>query len=330
MEIYRMAGARLSRDERARVEAGIAAEETDVEIAAAIGRHRTTVWREIIAGGGRALYRATVAQAGATERARRPRERVLAGVGELAELVVGKLALRWSPHAIVAWLGTEHGLGVCAETIYQACYQGIGLFAGAWRHLVCGRARRRRRRRAETARRNVLGDIVPITARPAAAADRSEAGHWEGDLIKGAMNRSGVVTLVERVSRFTLLGELPTDCGAETTRAALTGLFARVPAHLRRSLTWDQGREMADWAQLRDDLELPVFFCDPHSPWQRPTTENTNRHLRRWLPKGTDLSVHSQTGLDLIAFKLNTMPRRLHNWTSASDQYSLLLGCNNR
>ncbi|MGH9210978.1 MAG: IS30 family transposase [Acidimicrobiales bacterium] len=325
-----MPGARLSRGERARIEAGIAAGETEVEIARAIGRHRTTVSREISAGGGCEVYRATAAHAGAAQRARRPGERVLAAGDELAELVAHKLAQRWSPHAIVAWLAAEGAARVCAETIYQACYQGVGLFKGAWRHLVCGRARRRPRRRAETARRNVLGDIVNISARPAAAADRTEAGHWEDDLIKGAMNRSGVATLVERLSRYTLLAELPGDCGAATTRAALAHLFARVPAHLRRSLTWDQGREMADWTQLRDDLELPVFFCDPHSPWQRPTNENTNRHLRRWLPKGTDLSVHTQTGLDLIAFKLNTMPWRLHNWTSATDQYNLLLGCNSR
>lgn len=195
----RMAGARLTRDERSRVEAGIAAGETNGEVAGAIGRHRSTVGREIRAGGGRARYRATDAQAGATQRAKRPRERLLAGSGELAGLVAGKLAQRWSPHAIVAWLRANHGLGVCAETIYQACYQGVGLFAGAWRHLVCGRARRRPRARAETAKRNVLGDIVNLSARPAAAADRTEAGHWEGDLVKGAMNRSGVVTLVERV-----------------------------------------------------------------------------------------------------------------------------------
>lgn len=244
--------------------------------------------------------------------------------------MAGKLAQRWSPHAIVAWLRANHGLGVCAETIYQACYQGVGLFAGAWRHLVCGRARRRPRARAETAKRNVLGDIVNLSARPAAAADRTEAGHWEGDLVKGAMNRSGVVTLVERVSRFCLVGELIGDCGAEATLAALKVLFARVPPHLRRSLTWDQGREMATWPKVQDDVDLPVFFCDPHSPWQRPTNENTNRHLRRWLPKGTDLSVHTQTGLDLIAFKLNTMPRRLHKWTSAADRYTLITGCNNR
>lgn len=325
-----MAGARLSRDERARVEAGILAGETDVEIAGAIGRHRTTVWREISAGGGRGAYRAMVAQAGATQRARRPRERVLAAAGELAELVVDKLAQRWSPHAIVAWLRATHGRRVCAETIYQACYQGLGLFAGAWRQLVSGRSRRRPRRRAETARRNVLGDIVNITERPAAAAERTEAGHWEGDLVKGAMNRSGVVTLVERVSRFCLVGELIGDCGADATRAAIGRLLGRVPRWLRRSLTWDQGREMADWQRLGTDWDLPIYFCDPHSPWQRPTNEHTNGLLRRWMPKGTDLTVHTQTGLDLIAHQLNTMPRRLHNWTSAVDQYNLLLGCNNR
>lgn len=241
--------------------------------------------------------------------------------------MAGKLAQRWSPHAIVAWLRANHGLGVCAETIYQACYQGVGLFAGAWRHLVCGRARRRPRARAETAKRNVLGDIVNLSARPAAAADRTEAGHWEGDLVKGAMNRSGVVTLVERV--------LPGRRADRRLRRR--GHPRRAEGPLRPGATapapvahLGQGREMATWPKVQDDVDLPVFFCDPHSPWQRPTNENTNRHLRRWLPKGTDLSVHTKTGLDLIAFKLNTMPRRLHKWTSAADRYTLITGCNNR
>jgi IS30 family transposase len=254
---------------------------------------------------------------------------VLVSDAELAERVLLRLSWRWSPHAIAKSLTVDGGVSVCAETIYQACYRGTGIFGGATKWLATHRGRRRPRGRGRSKSSNVLGAIRNVTERPAGGTDRSEAGHWEGDLIKGAFNRSGVVTLVERQSRYTLLGRLANGCDADTTRRALTSLFSLVPARLRRSLTWDQGREMADWARLQDELDLPVFFCDPHSPWQRPTNEQTNGLLRRWLPKGTDLSIHSQTGLDLIAFKLNTMPRQLHNWTSANDQYNLLLCCNN-
>ncbi len=327
-----MAGCRLNRDERARIEAGIAAGETDEEIAAAIGRHRTTVWRETRAAGGRDGYRATAAQHGATARGRRPKQRVLAAGVELARLVEHKLRCRWSPHAIVAWLRARGGPRCCAETIYRAAYANrddTGLAAGSWKLLPGARRRRRARARAEDAkRRNVLGPIVNVELRPAGAADRSEAGHWEGDLIKGAHNRSSTLTLVERVSRFTLLGHLADGASADATRDCLIELFDRIPAELRFSLTWDQGREMARWAEFQDAMDVPVFFCDPHSPWQRPSNENGNRQLRRWLPKSTDLN-HYSIDLDAIAHDLNAMPRRIHDWSSAADRYAALC-CNNR
>lgn len=326
-----MPGCRLTRDERARIEAGCDAGETDEEIAAAIGRHRTTITRELQAGGGRDHYRAEMAHAGATRRGRRPRRGVLAADPVLAGLVLTKLKLRWSPHAIAAWLGTQNGPRCCAEAIYQAAFandDASGLPAGTWKLLPAARRRRRARSRAETCRRNVLGPIINVSERPQAAADRSEPGHWEGDLIKGAHNRSAVVTLVERVTRFTLLGPLWQGATAPDTLACLVGLFDQVPHHLRLSLTWDQGREMADWQTLKTGLRLPVFFCDPHSPWQRPTNENTNRMLRRWLPKGTDL-CHYTIDHDTIATNLNTMPRRLHNWRSPASLYHDLT-CNSR
>lgn len=321
---------RLCLDERVRIEAGVEAGESFEEIAAAVGRHRSTVAREVAAGGGRDGYRAVGAERAARVRARRPKAPKLARVPELAADVLAKLAQRWSPHAIAAWLRARRagGLGCAAETIYRALYassERAGLPAGSWKLLPSARRRRRARRRAEQARRNQLGDITLVHARAAGAADRSEAGHWEGDLIKGAMNRSGVVTLVERQSRYTILGDLPEGCGAEPVLACLLDVFARVPAGLRRSLCWDQGREMAEWESVAEGLQVPVFFCEPHSPWQRPSNENGNRLLRRWLPKGTDLSRYSQHDLDGIAANLNSMPRRLHNWTSAAEQYKNLL-----
>lgn len=316
---------RLGLDERVRIEAGIRADESFEAIAAALGRHRSTVAREVGAGGGRDAYRAVQAQAGAQSRARRPKVPKLARLPGLAETVAAKLAQRWSPHAIAAWLRAQAGeIGCAAETIYRALYANAaraGLAAGPWKLLPSARRRRRARRRAEQAKRNQLGDITLVHARPAGAAERTEAGHWEGDLIKGAYNRSGVVTLVERVSRYTILGDLPEGCGAESVLACLLEAFARVPAQLRRSLCWDQGREMAEWESVADGLGVPVYFCEPHSPWQRPSNENGNRLLRRWLPKGTDLSRYSQHDLDEIAVNLNTMPRRLHDWTSADEQY---------
>lgn len=331
MEMTSTPGSRLTRDERARIEAGRSAGETDEEIAAVLGRHRTTITREVRSGGGRDRYHADKAHQGATKRGRRARLGVLAADPVLAALVLAKLKLRWSPHAIVAWLRTQDGPACCTDAIYAAAFandDAARLLAGTWKLLPSARRRRRARGRVETRLRNVLGPIINVSERPQAAADRSEAGHWEGDLIKGANNRSAVVTLVERVTRFTLLGPLWEGATAPATLAALVVLFDQVPAHLRLSLTWDQGREMAAWEQLQSGLHLPVFFCDPHAPWQRPTNEHTNGLLRRWLPKGTDL-CHYRIDHDTIATNLNTMPRRIHNWQSPANLYHDLT-CNNR
>ena len=163
----------------------------------------------------------------------------------------------------------------------------------------------------------MLGAIRPVSTRPAAAGLR-RPGHWEGDLIIGAKNRSAIVTLVCRASRFTLLADLPNGHTAPDVTAALVELFERIPAHLRTTLTWDQGREMADWTDTKALIGgLTIYFCDPHSPWQRPTNENTNAILGRWLPKGTDLNAHSRTDLDRVEHDINTMPQRLHYGKSA-------------
>ncbi len=168
-----------------------------------------------------------------------------------------------------------------------------------------------------------MGNWRPLSERPAGAADRSEPRHWEGDLIVGSHNRSVAATLVERTSRHTLVVALPHRYRAPQVARAVTATLARQPAHLVRTLTWDQGREMARWADIEHDLGIKVFFCDPHAPWQRPTNEHTNGLLRRWLPKGTPLDLNPLR-LSVIEDNLNWMPRRLHNWQSAADIYTQL------
>ena len=193
----------------------------------------------------------------------------------------------------------------------------------ACRRLVSKRRARRPRRPKTTAKRNVLGAIRPVSTRPVAALLR-RPGHWEGDLIVASMHRSAIVTLACRASRLTLLADLPEGHSASELTAALVELFDRVPEHLRSTLSGDQGREMADWADTEALIDgLTIYFCDPHSPWQRPTNENGNGILRRWLPKGTDLSRHSRADLDRIEHNINTMPRRLHYGKSAQEVFDI-------
>ena len=173
-----------------------------------------------------------------------------------------------------------------------------------------------------------LGQVRGITERPAVVAERSEPGHWEGDLIIGERNRSAVVTLVERSSRFTLLAGLPGGYNADVTAAAVTAAMRRVPSHMAKTLTWDRGREMARWQRIEADTGVKVFFCDLRSPWQRPTNEQNNALIRRWLPKSTNLNVGAAR-LAIIEDNLNTMPRKLHNWETAHTMHTTLT-CNHR
>ena len=240
---------------------------------------------------------------------------------------------RQSPQAVSAELRTE-GHRVCAETVYAACYDHTGargLPEGCRRWLPRWRRRRKPRGR-HTQKRSPLGDFRPIAERPASVEDRREPGHWEGDLIIGKGNRSAVATLLERTSRQTLTVELPGGYDAPHTAAAVSAALARQPRHLARTLTWDQGRETARWADIEAALGIEVYFCDPHSPSQRPTNEQTNEQtnglLRRWLPKGTDLNVGAVRHAVIEGF-LNTMPRKLHDWHSAHSVYAELT-CNHR
>ena len=313
---------RVCSEERVWIEVLSAEGLSDAEIAARLGRDRATVWREKRRCGG-GDYCAVGAQAGADARAARPKAPKLAADPGLASAVAERLGQRWSPHAISAELA-ELGLFVCAETIYRACYANsaeTGLEPGSWDKLPRQRRRRRPRGRCENAKRSALGGYRPIADRPPAAESRAEPGHWEGDLVIGKANRSAVATLVERASRHTLVVPLPGGYDAQSTSEAVTAALARQPAAMVKTLTWDQGTEMARWADIEKSLGIEVYFCEARSPWQRPTNEHTNGLLRRWLPKGTDLNIGAAR-LAIIEDNLNTMPRKLHRWQSAQTIYN--------
>ena len=311
-------GRYLSLAEREEIAVGVAAGEPVRVIAARLGRSASTVSREVRRNCGVRGYRALTAQVRAEQRARRPKTAKLAGNGELRGWVQARLEWRWSPEQISAMLKREFAgrpeMQVSHEAIYQAIYvQGRGALR---RELAAclrtGRALRRPRQAAS--RGGKIKDMVMISDRPAEAADRAVPGHWEGDLITGKNNKSAIGTLVERSTRFVLLLHLPAGHGADAVAAAMTQAMGTLPAQLRRSLTWDQGTEMAGHAQIAVDTGLEIYFCDPHSPWQRGSNENTNGLLRQYFPKGTDLAAHSKEHLDEVAAELNSRPRKTLGW----------------
>jgi IS30 family transposase len=246
--------------------------------------------------------------------------------------VAAKLAEDWSPEQIAGALrkqySAEAGMWVSHETIYKSLYvQGRG---EPRRELAAclrtGRAVRKRRGGVE--RRGRIAGMVNISERPADVEDRAVPGHWEGDLIIGKNGASAIGTLVERSSRFLILLHLPDGRSADKVREAMTAAIATLPAALRRSITWDQGIEMAEHAQFSVDTDVDVYFCDPHSPWQRGTNENTNGLLRQYFPKGTDLSVHDQSVLDAAADSLNGRPRKTLGSMTPSEKLNDLLVAN--
>ena len=279
----------------------------------------------------RVRYRAAPAQAKAEARGRRPKAAKLAGNPRLQAFVQHKLETgQWSPEQISGRLVEEFpdddAMRISHEAIYQALYiQGRGALR---RELtVClrtGRALRKPRRRAD-GRRERIKDKILISERPAEADDRALPGHWEGDLIIGEDSGSAIGTLVERSTRFVMLLHLPTDHGAEAVRDAIVAQINTLPAALRRSLTWDQGIELARHAEITFATELPVYFCDPHSPWQRGTNENTNGLLRQYFPKGSDLSTHDADHLAAIAAKLNGRPRKTLGFKTPAEVLARLL-----
>ncbi len=309
----------LDAGERFRIEAMVGLGHSAAEVARRLGRNRSTVCREIARNGGRCGYRAEAAQQAVTVRARRPRASKLACDPGLASAVAEGLARRWSPHAIVESL-RDAGFGACAETIYRACYDRSGLAADSWKLLPRQRRKRKPKNLCEQAKRSALGDYRCLGERPGEVEDRAEAGHWEGDLIISRNNRTAIVTLVERTSRHTLLVALPDGYDTNSTARAVTAALGRQPAAMVKTLTWDQGTEMARWADIKNALDIEVYFCEARSPWQRATNEQTNGLTRRWLPKSTDLDINP-VRLAIIEDYLNTMPRKLHIWKPAQTTY---------
>ena len=298
---------------------------TVTAIGSELGRSPATVSRELRRNQDptSGQYRPFTAQRLAVARRARPGRGKLGGDAVLRQFVQDRLDKRWSPQQICAALRREFPdepeRKLVHETIYQAIYRPElgGLRRDLPAALRTGRRRRRPHRHPGARRPGRLVGMTMIDQRPAEAADRSEAGHWEGDLITGAANGSAIGTLVERVSRFTILLHLASGRHtAEDVRTALVTAMAQLPAELRRSLTWDQGREMALHADIAQQLGMPVFFCEPHSPWQRPSNENTNGLLRQYFPKGTDLRAHGPEELAAVALELNERPRETLGWDS--------------
>jgi IS30 family transposase len=325
-------GRYLSLAEREEIAVGLAAGLSCREIARRLGRQASTVSREIARNStrGRYRYRAVAAQVRAEERARRPKPAKLAVNGELHQWVQSKLEKKWSPEEISARLVIDFPdrpeMRVSHETIYQALYvQGRGaLRRELVKNLRTGRALRRPRR-TEGDGRGKIPDMVLIADRPAEAGDRAVPGHWEGDQIAGQAGKSQIGTLVERTTRYTMLVPMPGGKGAAAFADAVIPVIAALPGSLRRSLTWDQGKEMAQHKQIKVAADIDIYFCDPHSPWQRPTNENTNGLLRQYFPKGTDLSVHSARHLQDVADELNGRPRKVLGWKTPAEAMAGLL-----
>ncbi len=320
---------RLSLEDRVEIRVGLERGWTYAQIGAAIGRHASTVCREVNTNGSRDTYRPMGAHEAAYRRARRPKPAKLAGNRRLHDRVVADLERLWSPQQISRRLKLDFGddvsMQISHETIYQSLYvQGRGALRKELAAcLRTGRARRRPQGRTKQGAR--IADMVMVSERPAEVADRAVPGHWEGDLIVGKQNRSAIGTLVERTTRFVMLLHLPDGHNAEAVRTAMTDTIVTLPEGLRRTLTWDQGKEMAQHLQFSIDTGVDVYFCDPHSPWQRGSNENTNGLLRQYLPKGTDLSVHSAADLQAIADSLNGRPRHTLGWKTPSEALTDLL-----
>jgi transposase, IS30 family len=322
----RPAGA-LSAQERECIRAGLVAGESFTSIARGLGRATSTVSREVAANGGREHYEGWAAERRAREMARRPKMCKLAVEGELREFVLDGLERRWSPEQIAARLVEEFPdrpeMRVSHETIYQSLFiQARGQFRkDLSAHLRTSRSHRQQQSTAgEVARPGRIIGMIHISERPAEADDRAVPGHWEGDLIIGKNGKSAIVTLVERSTRYVLLARLEGRHDAPSTCAALIAAIGKLPIELRRSLTWDQGREMARHAEFTIATDVKVFFCDPHSPWQRGSNENTNGLLRQYFPKGIALSRFTQDELDAVARELNGRPRKTLAWKTPAEK----------
>jgi len=312
-------------DEREEISRGLEAGQSSRAIAQRLGRAPSTVSREVRANGGRHRYRAWAATVRARAVARRPRATKLAGNDRLRRLVEAGLRRRWSPQQISHRLRRDHpddaSLRVSHETIYRALYVPRRTALPNELTVYLRRGQRRRRPRRHRPGEGRLGHMVPIADRPSEADSREVPGHWEGDLIMGKEGRSAMGALVERSTRYVLLVRLPNGRTAGEVRAALTRRINGLRRADLRSLTWDQGKEMAEHLQLTAETGIPVYFCNPRSPWQRATVENTNGLLRQYFPRTRDLSTFSEDEVTRVEQELNHRPRRILNWHTPAERF---------
>ena len=323
-------GRALDLAERGMIQMGLRSGMSYTRIGAAIGRNKSVVWREVKRNtSADGLYYASVAHTQAHQARRRPKPLKLVQDEALCRLIGVWMDDGWSPKLISSMLAFhfagDQTMQVSHETIYQALYVQT---RGALRADLAEKLSLKRKQRvphtADRTKNSPYKEAFKISARPAEVQDRAVPGHWEGDLIIGS-DGTAIGTLVERSTRFTILLHLPGDHSAETVAAAMIREMANLPDHLRRSITWDRGSELADYARIQTALETTLYFCDPHSPWQRGTNENTNRLLRFWFEKGTDLSVHTPEDLRQVAAKLNRRPRPTLNLETPANRLNQLL-----
>ncbi len=317
----------LSLSEREEISRGLSTKQSLRVIARQLGRAPSTISREVRRNGGRARYRATASDQAAWERALRPKMCKLACHPKLACAVSAKLQRKWSPEQVAGWLkrafpGEAHKQ-VSHETIYRSLYiQARGVLKKELlAHLRAKRTVRRSKHASQKRKGNgQIKDAVSISERPASVEDRAVPGHWEGDLIGGSKN-SYIATLVERHSRYVMLVKVANK-DTESVVTALIKSAQKLPPELYKSLTWDRGKELADHPRFTLATDVDVYFCDPQSPWQRGSNENTNRLLRQYLPRGTDLSVHSQAKLSAIARQLNERPRKTLQYQTPAEKFA--------
>lgn len=323
-EMWEATGNRLKMQERIEIRLGLERRESLRSIARALGRDVSTISREVAANGGRGGYQPLAAQRRAHDRARRPKATKLATNPVLRARVVADLESLWSPEQIATRLkdefGDDHTMRVSHETIYKSIYvQGRGeLRRELARCLRSGRAKRVPRGRIE--RRGRIPGMVMISERPPEVEDRAVPGHWEGDLLMGKNGKSAIGTLVERQTRFVMLFPLRKGKTADQVREQMTATIETLPAALKRTLTWDQGSEMAEHVRFSVETGIDVYFCDPHAPWQRGSNENTNGLLRQFFPKGRGLSRVTDAELQRAADLLNGRPRKTLGWRAPAEK----------
>lgn len=319
-----MQGKEIVAEERETISRELAAGRSFRSIGRLLKRDHTVISGEVKRNGGRSAYRAIPAQRQADENRARPKPRLLEKNTALHDAVNSGLEQKWSPKQISKRLREDFPdddtMRVSHETIYESLYlQARGELRTQLKiSLRQGRTRRVSRSRATVARGKIR-DMINISERPVVAEDRAVPGFWEGDLIIGKGGKSQIATLVERASRFTMLVRIPYDRTAERVSALVAQKMEHLPEFLRNSVTWDQGKEMADHANFTIKTGIDVYFCDPHSPWQRGSNENTNGLLRQYFPKGTDLSSYTQSELDAVADELNNRPRQTLNWKKPTE-----------